>query len=165
MATALSYPRIYVLNFIETDPQDIDLSGKTEGTDYFEIKIPQGCNYKPVPDIQITQYATGKGQIFRKNKWKGRTYNITGIVNYGTWATTLTQLKYMYSYLEGRQSSVANPDYLVIKYADDQYRIFQDEDNNDIEYARGCLLTISDTWDESDNFQFNINGKFEIVWS
>ena len=158
MATALTASRIYVLDWAPggNDPENYDLDGKTEGTNYVVFKFPERYQdnvddkkmITPLPNVNAVILALGYYTDY---------YRANVEIAEGTQSANITQLKYIKDFHEAKKTTTAL--YLVVKFATDLY--FPFVDNGTLrEYSKGCFAPpgIGIGWNQADPLKFR--GQF-----
>jgi hypothetical protein len=173
MATAPTAGKIY---FIESDgvtnddwitdhagdPDLLDLDQYTEGTDYIQMKIPQGFTRTGNTGIIVTPMVGGKSFDLRPET---RLYKILNVSVEGSLAdANLIDGFAMSERHTSGASATFEAYYLVVYFGANSHLEFTDASGNKKSYCAGRIINVSTTWNESANLNFNIRINFASVW-
>lgn len=159
MATALTAGRIYILDWSSSDADSYDLDGKTEGTNYVSMKIPDSFMKKMDQEGKKSIYYGGGGFFFRYDKMK-ESVTAKGSV------LSLAQAEKWDKFFHVRQGAGTSADYFVWYRGTSDYLPFHNYDGTDKNgVGRGWFSGCKIQYTMDENMEFPIQIKFDIVWS
>jgi len=146
------------------DPDDIDLSLFTEGTDYIELDIPIGFTVGGYTGIVVTPGGAGESFSFM---YEARYY--TAAVS--ATAISLAEVALIDKFIMSARhtSSTSYKDHYMIVYfglnSSSLCMEFVDGDGNQQAYCKGAITpNYIVKWDESSNLTFSLQFKWASVW-
>jgi hypothetical protein len=156
MATLASgYITILDSSIYAADPENITLAN--EGTDYCQIKIPEGYAHKPRGNPEIDPLFGGKGFLI-KNGLRIEEIYFTGKVE------TRAEWDLINQYFTLHLESGSDQDYICIKFGSNDYHPFRDDTSTQKEIAPGILKDCTLTWSNDELLIYSFVGRFIIVW-
>ena len=156
MAT-LTYPAIYLLDWVSADPQNYDLTGKTAGVNYVEFIYFTELREMVVQEFRSNNYPGQKAYFYKLNKYGQHRIRLQVI---GADKNDAARAR---RFLRTRMAVTSAKEYLVIKHADDDYELFYDESGAEQEVQPVLLRGIGVTRAFSE-LKYDIMLDMEAIW-
>jgi hypothetical protein len=169
LATALTYGKIYVLNWApgSSDPDNYDLDGKTEGTDYVEIEKPKLWTYRNTTMKKALETPRGSSgaNVITASGFFSQTFSAMGVIRGTSLSNALTKEGYWqtFNYTERTDTSL----YLAVPYASNVYKQFYDTSGEAIrQYCQGVLIgeDFWSRWRSLRNLEIEVGFTFKASW-
>ena len=145
------------------DPDSLDLTNYTEGTEYCKLKMPERFVKSFVTGMIIVD--SGGGNSYQE-RYERRSYSILseGI------ETSIYNADLVEKFFTIPRHTAASNDtykeyYLIIRFGASNYVNFTDNDGNRKEYCRGAVLSGSVTWSEAKPSAALVKLTFKSIWN
>lgn len=143
------------------DPDQIDMTNYTEGTEYAEISKILGYNQAFRTGVKVADVGSGTSY---ETKYGRRNYivPVRGLVSSLASANLLQKMCMIPRHTE---ITGYKRYYLIIKFATGSYVQFVDNDGNDKKYCRGIVIPGGIIkWSDSEPLVWNVSLTFRSVW-
>jgi len=145
-----------------TDPEDIDLTNFTEGTEYCKLEIPQRWQKKFATGIIITDSGAGSSFAYHTGR---RGYSILAEGIKSSVANADLVEKFFMIAAHNTAGASFNDYYMVIKFATNTYATFIDETSTSQKYCRIRCQGGEVNWTESDPNTAIVRIQVRSLWS
>lgn len=166
VTTALTAGKIYIVDWSSgsdagwtPDPEECDLDGKTEGTDYIVLDIVDQFQVITGVDIDVDDYPGGFSYAIGLEE---RYEQVNMIVKQPTRATMKLIANFMITH---SNTASDNQTYLIIKHGTNDYETFFDSDRTEQEYLQGWLTGKLERVFASENRYYDVKLTFRGSWN
>ena len=170
MAIALTDGNIY---FLESDaandtwitdhgdPDNIDLTSYTEGTEYCKLPLPRRIQKSFTTGIQVMD--PGGGTSVQVN-WQKKVYQVLAEGIETSVANANTVEKFFMTEAHTISDTTYKDYYLVCKFGTNSYIDFTDDSGNRKQYCKGAVLTGMCTWVQESPLTMVVSLQWRSIW-